>query len=120
MDRPFRTVRVFVKTAHATTDQTGPERAVEDLSNWYENRVRRGGYGVVGVGVGEKGYLTVDRASYVIVLARIEVFDIHAKFRISNVVVDVSARTHDQPGEEEKAQVVALAEVVAKRLTSFD
>ncbi|MFI0484386.1 hypothetical protein [Actinomadura sp. 9N215] len=119
VDQPFRTVRVFAKTAHATTDQTGPERAVEDVEIWHGNRVRRG-QEVTSVDVGEKGYRTIDKASYVIVMARIEVFDIHAKFRISNVVVDVSARTHDQPDEKEKAQVVALAKVVAERLRALD
>lgn len=67
-----------------------------------------------------RGYRVTDKASYVVVFARIEVFDIHAKFRISNVVVDVSARTHEQPGEEEKAQVVALAKKVADRLRTMD
>lgn len=119
VDQPFRTVRVFAKTTHATTDQSGPERAIEDLENWYSNRMGRG-QEVTPADVGERGYRTIDKTSIVIVMARIDVFDIHAKFRISNVVVDVSARTHDQPGNKEKAQVTALAGAVANRLKSHD
>lgn len=119
VDQPFRTVRVFAKTAHATTDQTGPERATEDLEIWYSNRVRRD-QEVTAADVGEKGYQTIDKTSIVIVLARIDVFDIHTKFRISNVVIDVSARTHDQPNDKKKAQVTALATAVAERLKSLN
>lgn len=54
VDRPFRTVRVFAKTTHATSEQTGPERAVDDLALWYENRVRRGSQ-MTSVDLGEKG-----------------------------------------------------------------
>lgn len=72
------------------------------------------------VDVGEKGYGITDKATYVVIVARIEVFDIHAKFRVSNAVVDVSARTHDQPGVKERAQVDGLARSVAARLNSLD
>ncbi|TDB81209.1 hypothetical protein E1264_33050 [Actinomadura sp. KC216] len=119
VDRPFRTVRVFAETAHASPEGSGPERAEERLVRWYENRVRRGSEVAV-VDGGMKIYGTTDRASYVIVFAQIKVFDIHAKFRISNVVVDVSARTHTEPGEKERAQVVGLAKEVAGRLRALD
>ncbi|MFI0406092.1 hypothetical protein [Actinomadura sp. 3N508] len=119
VDRPFRTVRVFAETVHASPGGSGPERAKEDLARWYENRVRRGSQVSVVDGA-EKIYGATDRASYVIVFARVEVFDIHAKFRISNVVVDVSARTHTEPGEKERAQVVGLARNVAARLRALD
>ncbi|MFG2087591.1 hypothetical protein [Spirillospora sp. NPDC048824] len=119
VDRPFRTVRIYAATKQATTRQTGPERAAESLEKWHGNRVRRGSP-ITSVRIGEEGYRTTDVATYVIVVARVEVFDIHAKFRISNVVVDVSARTHDEPGEGEKAQVVGLAKRVAARLDALD
>ncbi|MFG2249057.1 hypothetical protein [Spirillospora sp. NPDC048823] len=119
VDRPFRTVRIYAATKQATTRQTGPERAAESLEKWHGNRVRRGSP-ITSVRIGEEGYRTTDVATYVIVVARVEVFDIHAKFRISNVVVDVSARTHDEPGEGEKAEVVCLAKRVAARLDALD
>jgi hypothetical protein len=119
VDRPFRTVRVHVQTKHATSDRTGPEVADDALQIWYDNRLRRGAQ-VTSVDVGEKGYGVTDKATYVVIVARVEVFDIHAKFRVSNAVVDVSARTHDQPGAEERAQVDGLAKKVAARLNSLD
>ncbi|MCP9951376.1 hypothetical protein [Actinomadura madurae] len=118
IDRPFRTVRVHVQTKHAATDRTGPEVAADALQNWYDDRVRRGAR-VTPVNVGEKGYGVTDKATYVVIVARVEVFDVHAKFRVSNAVVDVSARTHDQPGVEEREQVDGLARRVAARLNSF-
>ncbi|SPT51798.1 MULTISPECIES: hypothetical protein [Actinomadura] len=118
IDRPFRTVRVHVQTKHAATNRTGPEVAADALQNWYDNRVRRGAR-VTPVDVGERGYGVTDKATYVVIVARVEVFDVHAKFRVSNAVVDVSARTHDQPGVEERAQVDGLAKRVAARLNSF-
>ncbi|MGP4026102.1 hypothetical protein [Actinomadura sp. 3N407] len=119
VDRPFRTVRIHAATKQATTRQTGPERAAEALERWHGNRVQRGST-ITSLRIGEEGYRTTDKATYVVVVARIEVFDIHAKFRISNVVVDVSARTHERPGEKENAQVVGLAKRVAARLDSRD
>ena len=119
VDRPFRTVRVYVKTTDASSDDSGPERAVRDMRIWRENHVRRGTK-LTPIDIGEESYRTVDRASYVIVLKRVDVYDIHAKFRISNAVVDVSARTHDQPGEVESAQVVALGKDFAARLNRLD
>ncbi|MEO3825844.1 hypothetical protein [Actinomadura sp. B10D3] len=118
VDRPFRTVRVHVQTKHAATDRNGPEVAADALQNWYDSRVRRGAQ-VTPVDVGEKGYGVTDKASFVVIVARIEVFDVHAKFRVSNAVVDVSARTHDEPGVKERAQVEGLAKTVAARLDTF-
>ncbi|WP_433476135.1 hypothetical protein ACQPZP_03285 [Spirillospora sp. CA-142024] len=119
VDRPFRTVRVFVETTHATSDASGPENAAESLRVWHDNRVRRGS-GMTSVDIGEKGYGITDTATYVIAFARIEVFDVHVKFRVSNAVLDVSARMHDQPGDSERAQVEGLAKAVAARLPSGD
>ncbi|WP_433466211.1 hypothetical protein [Spirillospora sp. CA-128828] len=118
IDRPFRTVRVHVQTKHANSDETGPEAAAHVLQNWYDNRVRRGAR-VTPIKIGERGYGITDQATYVIILARVDVFDIHAKFRVSNAVLDVSARTHDQPGPKEREQVDVLARDVAARLNSF-
>jgi hypothetical protein len=115
LDRPFRTVRVFVETRYGSREGSGPERAAESLRLWHENRAR-GQAALTRVDVGERGYGITDRASYGLILARVEVFDIHVKFRISNAVLDVSARTHVQPGDAEKAQVEGLAKKVAARL----
>ncbi|MEU8121283.1 hypothetical protein AB0C21_21455 [Spirillospora sp. NPDC049024] len=115
VDRPFRTVRVFVETKYGSREGSGPERAAESLRIWRENRMRRQS-ALTSVDVGEQGYGITDRASYVLILAKVEVFDIHVKFRVSNAVVDVSARTHVQPGDAEKAQVEGLARRIAARL----
>ncbi|TDD80872.1 hypothetical protein E1293_19750 [Actinomadura darangshiensis] len=72
------------------------------------------------VEVGENGYGVTDKATYDVVLAHVEVFDVHVKFRVSNAVLDVSARTHDQPGAREQTQVEGLAKAVAARLPSGD
>ncbi|WP_165978312.1 hypothetical protein [Actinomadura darangshiensis] len=119
VDRPFRTLRVFVETTHANSDGSGPEHAADSLRVWHDNRARRGSE-MTSVEVGENGYGVTDKATYDVVLAHVEVFDVHVKFRVSNAVLDVSARTHDQPGAREQTQVEGLAKAVAARLPSGD
>lgn len=41
----------------------------------------------------------------------------HVRFRISNALVDVSARTHTRPDDQATALVRRLAEETARRLT---
>jgi hypothetical protein len=51
-----------------------------------------------------------------ILFSRTDIYDVHAKFRTSNLLVDLSARTHTLPSAELRAQLVAVARQVAARL----
>jgi hypothetical protein len=49
-------------------------------------------------------------------LSRTVIYDVHAKFRISNALMDVSARTNAKPDEKAMALVLGLAKNIAERV----
>ncbi|WP_204071328.1 hypothetical protein [Planotetraspora phitsanulokensis] len=115
-DAPFRTVRVYAETRTADPPYQGAtQRARELFATW-----RRGAGPQSGArdepGLAEEGFSLVDHMSIQIVFARTDIYDIHAKFRTSNLMVDLSARTHTRPSAELRAQLVATARQIADRL----
>ncbi|MFI0451876.1 hypothetical protein [Actinomadura sp. 6N118] len=115
-DRPFRTVRIHAKTMTHDGRQSAEKEADHDLDIWHRNAVRNKGQdGVRPVSVAERAYSTTDK-TVIKIFAVTEIYDLHVKFRDSNVLVDVSARTHTPPGDQERALVLGLARNVAERL----
>jgi hypothetical protein len=113
-DQPFRTVRIHAETTvrdGRTSAQTQAERA---LASW---RRKAHAAPVRPAGVGEAGYATTDEMTVQILVSRIMIYDVHVEFRISNAVVDVSARTHGKPDDKGAALVLGLAGDVAERLS---
>jgi hypothetical protein len=70
------------------------------------------------IDLGEQGYSATDTTEIQIVFSHTVIYDLHAKFRISNALVDVSARTHTAPSDQDMALVLELAKTVANRLDS--
>jgi hypothetical protein len=112
-DRPFRTVGVHVETKVRNGRTPAEARAAKGLALWRETR---SGTPTRRLDMGEEGYAATDRRAIQIVVFRTVIYDLHVEFRLSNAVVDVSARTHTEPGEREQALVLGLAEDVARRL----
>jgi hypothetical protein len=84
-DAPFRTVRLFAETRiDDPPHQSAPDRARKIFASW---RSRAGsGSGVRDEpGLAEEGFSLVDHMSIQIVFARTDIYDVHAKFRISNL-----------------------------------
>lgn len=115
-DRPFRTVRVHVETKDRVERTSAETRAAQSLAASRRNRAARPEAGVRPADVGEEGYTATDRTSVRLVLWNTDIYDVHVEFRMSNAVVDVSARTHTAPGERQRALVLGLARDVARRL----
>ncbi|MEV0401391.1 hypothetical protein [Actinoallomurus sp. NPDC050550] len=116
-DRPFRTVRIRVQTWIREGHVSAETRATRDQAQSREPAARSHRTPATPVGVGEQGYTYVDDSSIQIPLLETNIYDIHVKFRVSNAVVDVSARTHSRPGPKETALVLGLAEDVARRMS---
>ncbi|WP_345429571.1 hypothetical protein [Actinoallomurus vinaceus] len=114
-DRPFRTVRIRAETRVAERRTSGVTRAEQSLAVWAD-AARNGGRPTTPVAVGDGGYARVDTMTWVIVFSRVVVYDVHVRFRISNALVDVSARTHTRPDDQTTALVRGLAADTAKRL----
>ncbi|GAA3934332.1 hypothetical protein GCM10023085_14620 [Actinomadura viridis] len=116
-DRPFRTVRVHVETKKRRQGPVSAEDSAEKaLALWRKNTSPSRARTLTKVDLGEEGYTRTDQMAIQITVFRTDVYDLHAKFRASNAVVDVSARTHTEPGEKERALVLDLAREVAARL----
>jgi hypothetical protein len=115
-DAPFRTVRLYAETRTVDPPYQGaPERARELFATW--RRSAGPGSGVRDEpGLAEEGFSLVDHMSVQIVFARTDIYDVHAKFRTSNLLIDLSARTHTRPSAELRAQLVAVARQIAARL----
>jgi hypothetical protein len=116
-DRPFRTVRIHSETKIRDGRISAETRASKALAGWHDNAARRGAP-AQRVDVGEQGYSNTDTMEVQILFSRTVIYDLHAKFQISNALIDVSARTHTAPTEQDMALVVGLAETIADRLDS--
>lgn len=116
VDEPFRTVRIHVETKTREGRASAETRAKEGLENWRKGRIRSRGPVIAVRDVGEKAYGNTDQLDVRILFSRIVVYDLHVKFRMSNVLVDVSARTHRHPGFHEERLVAGLAREVAHQL----
>jgi hypothetical protein len=114
-DLPFRTVRIHTETKIRDGRISAETRASKALASWYDNAAQRGAP-AKRVDVGEQGYANTDTMEIRIVFSRTVIYDLHAKFRISNALIDVSARTHTTPGDRERALVLALAKTISDRL----
>ncbi|GLY90490.1 hypothetical protein Airi02_084190 [Actinoallomurus iriomotensis] len=113
-DQPFRTARIHAETAVREGRTSAETQAERVLASW---RRKNHAAPVRPVGVGEAGYATTDEMTVQILTSRIVIYDVHVEFRISNAVVDVSARTHSRPDARAAALVRGLAENVAERLS---
>ncbi|MBC6456560.1 hypothetical protein [Actinomadura sp. HBU206391] len=112
-DAPFRTVRLYAETRTADPPyESAPERARELFAGW-RSRAVPGADVRDEPGLAEEGFSLVDQMSILVVFARIDVYDVHVKFRTSNLLVDLSARTHTRPSAELRARLVAVAHQVA-------
>ncbi|KAB2340589.1 hypothetical protein [Actinomadura rudentiformis] len=111
-DRPFRTVRIHAKTMTNDGRRSAEKEADHDLDLWHRNNGRNRARPVT---VAERAYATTDK-TVISIFVVTEIYDLHVKFRDSNVLVDVSARTHTPPGDKERALVLGLARDVAERL----
>jgi hypothetical protein len=116
-DRPFRTVRIHVRTWVREGHVSAGKRAAREQDQSYETAVRNHRTPVTPVGVGEQGYTYVDVMSIQVPLLETDIYDIHVIFRVSNALVDVSARTHSRPGPNETVLVRDLAADVARRMS---
>jgi hypothetical protein len=113
-DAPFRTVRVYTETLRIDAPSHGaPERAHNLWTRWRHNATHPGPELRDEKRLGEEAFSTIDHTSFGTL---IDIFDVHAKFRVSNLVVDVSARTQTEPTEALRAQVVAAARQAVGRL----
>jgi hypothetical protein len=117
-DDPFRTVRVYTRTTVRDRHTSAETTARKALATWYLGSSRNDGGRVKRVELGDQGYTVTDTMAVQIVFSHFVIYDLHAKFRISNALVDVSARTHTEPSEKDKALVLELATTIAGRLAS--
>jgi hypothetical protein len=108
-------VRIHSATKIREDHTSAEARADRALASWRDSRSRS--TRVEPIDVGEKGYAATDEMTIQIPLYRTVIYDLHAKFRISNALVDVSARTHRKPDAKAMALVVELAKNIAGRLT---
>jgi hypothetical protein len=115
-DRPFRTVRIHTETKIRDGRTSAETRASRALALWYGNASRRGGPPNP-VDVGEQAYRNTDKAEFQVLFSRVVIYDLHVKFRVSNALVDVSARTHSAPTGQDMARVLGLARTVAAGLS---
>ncbi|MEV5746790.1 hypothetical protein AB0L00_03140 [Actinoallomurus sp. NPDC052308] len=113
-DRPFRTVRLRIQTLIHDGRASGAARAERNLAGWARKTGAEGP--VVPVRVGEGGYAHVDALAVQVLFRRTVVYDVHVQFRISNALVDVSARTHTRPDDHATALVRNLAETTTRHL----
>ncbi|GAA4606966.1 hypothetical protein GCM10023195_25890 [Actinoallomurus liliacearum] len=113
-DRPFRTVRLRIQTLVHNGHVSGAARAERNLAGW----ARKAGAErpVIPVHVGEGGYARVDALAVQVLFRQTVIYDVHVQFRISNALVDVSARTHTRPDAPATALVRNLAETTAHHL----
>lgn len=116
VDRPFRTVRIHAQTVFRRQRTSAETQADRKLADWREAASRRGGGPVQPVEVGEEGYAKTDVMRFDLLVSRVNIYDLHVKFRVSNALLDVSARTHSEPGPAERALVLELARTVAASL----
>lgn len=117
-DGPFRTVRIHAKTMVHETHTSAETMARHALAASYRSDAGHQGARTEQIDVGAQGYRTTDMMTVQIVFSRTVIYDLHVKFRISNAVVDVSARTHTAPTDGDMALVLGLAKDVAERLDS--
>lgn len=117
-DGPFRTVRIHAETKVHETHTSAETIARNALAAAYRNDAGHQGARIEPIDVGEQGYRTTDTMTIQIVFSRVVVYDLHAEFRISNAIIDVSARTHTAPTDQDMALVLGLARNVAERLDS--
>jgi hypothetical protein len=115
-DRPFRTVRIHTETKIRDGRTPAETRASRALALWHGNAARRGAPPSP-VDVGEQAYRDTDTTELQILFSRIVIYDLHVKFRVSNALVDVSARTHATPTGQDMARVLNLARTVAAGLS---
>lgn len=110
-DRPFRTVRVYTETKDRYRRTSAEAEAEQQLSSWKQRDSR-----VQPVDFGEDGYTAIDVTELHLLVVDTTIYDVHAKFRISNALIDVSARTHTKPDGKTSALLYGLAKNVAQRL----
>ncbi|WP_433333547.1 hypothetical protein [Spirillospora sp. CA-294931] len=111
-DNPFRTIRIHAETKVHHGRTTGVTEAREGLDKWRQAR------NAAPAKAGEEAFTHTDLMQIQVVFVRTDIHDIHVKFRVSNALIDVSARTHAKPGDRERALVADLARSVATRLTA--
>lgn len=117
-DEPFRTVRVHTETMKRSGRTSAEERARLSLESWYRARAARRDTDARPIGVGEQGYANTDTMRADLVFLRVTVYDLHVKFRVSNGLIDVSARTHSRPSTKEWDLLVDLARKVEANVRS--
>ncbi|MCP2340598.1 hypothetical protein [Actinomadura rupiterrae] len=111
-DHPFRTVRIHFEAVTRTGRVSAESRAKTEFQNWRA----KGSSPTRPVDIGDGGYTRTDVMTVKVLWSKTDIYDVHAKFRISNALVDVSARTHTEPGADKLALVVALARDIAAEL----
>jgi hypothetical protein len=95
--------------------ESAPQRARELSATWRSRASPESGVRDE-PGLAQEGFSLVDHMSIQILFARTDIYDVHAKFRTSNLLVDLSARTHSRPSAQLRAQLVATARQIAARL----
>lgn len=125
-DDPFRTVRIYAETTVHDGRTPAEAEAKAELASWRQwdsrqagvqlGNMAASGMRVQPVRLGEESYTVIDEAEINFLLSDITVYDVHAKFRISNAVLDVSARTHAKPDQQTAALMYGLAGNIAQRL----
>lgn len=115
-DKQFRTIRIHTHTTVNNGHTSAIAMARKALTNSYQNAARRNARRTTPIKLGEQAYSTIDTMEIQLVLYRTTIYDLHAEFRISNAVIDVSARTHSAPTDRDMALVVDLAKSIADRL----
>jgi hypothetical protein len=116
-DDPFRTVRVYTRTTVRDRHTSAETTARRAQATRYLASTRRDGGRVKRVELGEQGFTVTDTMTVQVVFYRAVIYDLHAEFRISNALVDVSARTHTEPSEKDMALVLGLAKNIAGRVS---
>lgn len=113
-DRPFRTRRVHTRTTVRNGHTSAEATARRVLTTSYVNAARHPGRQTARIDLGERGIAPSTKLQIVFYSATI--YDLHANFQISNALIDVSARTHSVPTNDDMALVVGLAKDIADRL----
>ncbi|MBC6466270.1 hypothetical protein [Actinomadura alba] len=115
-DAPFRTVRLHAETrVDDPPHESAPERARALYATWRRN-ARPTSDVRDEPGLAEQGFSLVDHMRIQILFNRTDVYDVHVKFRVSNLLVDLSGRTHTRPSPQLRARLVASAREIAAGL----
>jgi hypothetical protein len=109
-------VRIHSETKVHEGHTSAEARAEQALASWKRKAFQSHGTQVKPVEEGEEGYTATDETTIQIMLSRTVIYDVHAKFRISTALMDVSARTKAKPDEKAMALVLGLAKNIAERV----